>query len=57
MIGRGGGRGGRGMQRNDAGEGWPNLVDVVLAWSLEDVMNEDLFKDKVRAIHFTHTLV
>jgi hypothetical protein len=32
-------------------------VDVVLAWSLEDVMNEDLFKDKVRAIHFTHTLV
>jgi hypothetical protein len=43
------------MQRNDAGEEWPNLVDVVLAWSLEDVMNEDLFKDKVRAIHFTHT--
>ncbi|CAL4906592.1 unnamed protein product [Urochloa decumbens] len=53
MIGRGGGRGGRGMQRKDAGEEWPNLVDVVLSWSLKDVMNERLFKDKVKKIPST----
>ena len=44
MIGRGGGRG---VRREDAGVEWPNLVDVVLSWRLEDVMNEGLFKDKV----------
>jgi len=38
-------------QRKDAGEEWPNLVDVVLSWRLTDVMNEDLFKDKVGATH------
>nr|CAB3488037.1 unnamed protein product [Digitaria exilis] len=54
MIRRGGGRGGGGMQRNDdGGEEWPNLVDVVLSWSLKDVMNEDLFKDKVKKIPAT----
>jgi hypothetical protein len=53
MIGRGGGRGGRGMQRKDAREEWPDLVDVVLAWSLKDVMNEGLFKDKVGASSHT----
>jgi len=39
------------LQRKDAGEEWPNLVDVVLSWRLTDVMNEDLFKDKVGATH------
>lgn len=63
MIGRGrgsgGGRGGgRMLQRKDAGEEWPNLVDVVLSWSLRDVMNEDLFKDKVCAsCDSSHTLI
>jgi len=42
MIGRGGG----GAQRKDAEE-WPNLVEVILSWSLEDVMNEGLLRDKV----------
>jgi hypothetical protein len=48
MTGRGGGgcRGGR-VQRKDAREEWPDLVDVILSWSLKDVMNEGLFKDKV----------
>jgi senataxin len=45
--GGGGGGGGRGAQREDAGVEWPNLVDVVLSWRLEDVMNEGFFKDKV----------
>ncbi|WVZ86863.1 LOW QUALITY PROTEIN: hypothetical protein U9M48_033583 [Paspalum notatum var. saurae] len=60
MIGRGGGRGGRGrgsssssMYRKDKAEEWPNLVDVVLSWSLRDVMNEELFKDKVKKIPST----
>ncbi|KAJ1272389.1 hypothetical protein BS78_06G198200 [Paspalum vaginatum] len=57
MIGRGGGRGGRGgrssMYRKDEAEEWPNLVDVVLSWSLRDVMNEELFKDKVKKIPST----
>ncbi|KAM0906286.1 hypothetical protein ACQ4PT_016852 [Festuca glaucescens] len=49
-------RGGRGRapRRNaeeewsgkDADEDWPNLVDMVLSWSLEDVMDEDVFKNK-----------
>jgi hypothetical protein len=26
---------------------WPSLVDLVLSWSLEDVMDEDVFKNKV----------
>jgi len=59
MIGRGRGSGGRGggrmFQRKDAGEEWPNLVDVVLSWNLKDVMNEDLFKDKVGASATRHT--
>ncbi|GJN26633.1 hypothetical protein PR202_gb14582 [Eleusine coracana subsp. coracana] len=46
MIGRGG-AGGSGVQRKNAGQEWPNLVDVILSWSLQDVMNEGLFKDKV----------
>ncbi|XP_066343695.1 uncharacterized protein [Miscanthus floridulus] len=41
------------LQRKDAGEEWPNLVDVVLSWRLTDVMNEDLFKDKVKKIPST----
>ncbi|CAO2036228.1 unnamed protein product [Urochloa humidicola] len=54
MIGRGGqGRGGGGVQRKDAGKEWPNLVDMVLSWSLENVMNEDLLKDKVKRIPST----
>ncbi|KAF8651704.1 hypothetical protein HU200_063217 [Digitaria exilis] len=53
MIRRGGGRGGGSMQRNDGEEEWPNLLDVVLSWSLKDVMNEDLFKDKVKKIPST----
>ncbi|XP_039773664.1 uncharacterized protein LOC120641559 isoform X4 [Panicum virgatum] len=48
MIGRGGG----GAQRKDAEE-WPNLVEVILSWSLEDVMNEGLLKDKVKRIPST----
>ena len=43
------------FQRKDAGEEWPNLVDVVLSWNLKDVMNEDLFKDKVGASATRHT--
>jgi hypothetical protein len=50
MTGRGGAhaRGG-GVHRPPEGavEEWPNLVNVVLSWSLVDVMNEGLFKDKV----------
>jgi hypothetical protein len=47
MIRRGGGGRGRGARREGAGVEWPNLVDVVLSWRLEDVMNEGLFMDKV----------
>lgn len=56
--GSGGRGGGRTFQRNNAGEEWPNLVGVVLSWSLADVMNENLFKDKVGAPHrSSHTLI
>lgn len=51
--GSGGRGGGRTFQRNNAGEEWPNLVGVVLSWSLADVMNKDLFKDKVKQIPST----
>ncbi|WVZ86864.1 hypothetical protein U9M48_033583 [Paspalum notatum var. saurae] len=53
MNGRGSSSGGGGAQRQYAGEDWPNLVDVILSWSLEDVMNEGLFKDKVKRIPST----
>jgi hypothetical protein len=51
---RRGGRG-RGPRRNaeeerpgkNADDDWPSLVDMVLSWSLEDVMDEDVFKNKV----------
>lgn len=43
----GGAGGGGGLQRKEAGEKWPNLVDVILSWKLHDVMNEGLFKGKV----------
>jgi hypothetical protein len=51
---RKGGRG-RGPRRNteeerpgkNADDDWPSLVDMVLSWSLEDVMDEDVFKNKV----------
>lgn len=33
--------------RRYADEEWPHLVDMVLSWSLEDVMDEGLFKNKV----------
>ncbi|CAN6249869.1 unnamed protein product [Urochloa humidicola] len=52
MIGRGGDRGG-GMHKKDSREEWPDLVDVVLSWSLKDVMNEALYKDKVKKIPST----
>ncbi|GJN01954.1 hypothetical protein PR202_ga19259 [Eleusine coracana subsp. coracana] len=52
MIGRGG-AGGSGVQRKNAGQEWPNLVDVILSWSLQDVMNEGLFKGKVKRIPST----
>ncbi|KAM0832859.1 hypothetical protein ACQ4PT_064638 [Festuca glaucescens] len=29
---------------------WPNLVDMVLSWSLEDAMDEDVFKNKLKRI-------
>ncbi|KAM0923991.1 hypothetical protein ACQ4PT_005165 [Festuca glaucescens] len=55
-------RGGRGRapRRNaeeewsgkNADEDWPNLVDMVLSWSLEDIMDEDVFKNKVKRIPF-----
>lgn len=51
--GSGGRGGGRTFQRKNAGEEWPNLVGVVLSWSLADVMNENLFKDKVKQIPST----
>lgn len=36
-----------------AEEEWPSLVDLVLGWKLEDVMNENLFKDKMKRIPST----
>uniref|UniRef100_A0A0D9W8K8 UvrD-like helicase ATP-binding domain-containing protein n=1 Tax=Leersia perrieri TaxID=77586 RepID=A0A0D9W8K8_9ORYZ len=48
MIRRGGAARGK-----DAEEEWPSLVDLVLAWELEDVMNENLFKDKIKKIPST----
>jgi hypothetical protein len=48
MMG-GAGDGAGGVQRKDAGEEWPNVVNVVLSWKLQDVMNEGFFKDKVGA--------
>ncbi|KAL6652174.1 hypothetical protein ACP70R_011099 [Stipagrostis hirtigluma subsp. patula] len=51
MIRRGGGGGG--VRRKDEAEEWPNLVDVILSWSLQDVMNKDLFKGKVKQIPST----
>ncbi|XP_062185855.1 uncharacterized protein LOC133889346 [Phragmites australis] len=51
MIGRG--RGGGGVKKKDTEEEWPNLVDVILSWSPEVVMNEGLFKDKVKRIPST----
>ncbi|KAG8065962.1 hypothetical protein GUJ93_ZPchr0004g39473 [Zizania palustris] len=44
MIRRGGAQG------KDAEEEWPSLVNLVLGWKLEDVMNENLFKDKMKRI-------
>lgn len=29
-----------------------NLVDVVFSWSFEDVLNKDLYKDKVCVFYF-----
>ncbi|KAF0891412.1 hypothetical protein E2562_009841 [Oryza meyeriana var. granulata] len=48
MIRRGGG-----VRGKDAEEEWPSLVDLVLGWKLEDVMNENLFKDKMKRIPST----
>ncbi|KAL6882571.1 hypothetical protein ACP4OV_011261 [Aristida adscensionis] len=48
MIRRGGG-----VRRKNAGEERPNLVDVILSWSLQDVMSGDFFKDKVKRIPST----
>ncbi|KAJ1272390.1 hypothetical protein BS78_06G198300 [Paspalum vaginatum] len=53
MSGRVSSSGSGGVQRQYTGEDWPNLVDVILSWSLEDVMNEGLFKDKVKRIPST----
>uniref|UniRef100_N1QU66 Uncharacterized protein n=1 Tax=Aegilops tauschii TaxID=37682 RepID=N1QU66_AEGTA len=36
--------------RRYADEEWPHLVDMVLSWSLEDVMDEGLFKNKLKRI-------
>jgi senataxin len=54
MTRRKGGRG-RGPRWNaqeewpgmNVDEDWPNLVDMVLSWSLEDVMDDGLFKNEV----------
>uniref|UniRef100_A0ACD5UEM4 Uncharacterized protein n=1 Tax=Avena sativa TaxID=4498 RepID=A0ACD5UEM4_AVESA len=36
--------------RRNADGDWPDLVDMVLSWSLEDVMDDGLFKNKVKRI-------
>ncbi|XP_037478769.1 ATP-dependent helicase upf1-like isoform X2 [Triticum dicoccoides] len=36
--------------RRYADQEWPHLVDMVLSWRLEDVMDEGLFKDKLKMI-------
>jgi hypothetical protein len=35
-------------------EDWPNLVDMVLSWSLEDVMDDGLFKNEVILYRCSH---
>jgi hypothetical protein len=37
------------MAKGDGAERKPDdeLVDLIFSWSLQDVMNQDLFKDKV----------
>ncbi|XP_051219250.1 helicase SEN1 [Lolium perenne] len=58
MIRRRRGGRGRGPRRNaederpgkNADDDWPSLVDMVLSWSLEDVMDEDVFKNKLKRI-------
>lgn len=39
------------MEKSRNGSG--SLIDIVLSWTLEDVLNENLYKDKVSFTPFT----